>query len=211
MAYVADQETIGGYTVKVEADDTGGYESPREWDNVGTMVCWHRRNNLGDRKPTESEENALQRGGFGLLERYLRRYEGATTVLPLALLDHSGLHMWIGSQAHWSDSAGWDSGLVGFIYDSKEGREKCGTDLEHVQACLEGEVETYDDCLTGNVWGYVVEDEDGDVLDSCWGFYGDDGRKEALAQGRSSAEGYDRENQAQEEREQATASVICYS
>lgn len=24
-------------------------ESPREWDNLGTMVCWHRRYNLGDK------------------------------------------------------------------------------------------------------------------------------------------------------------------
>lgn len=23
-------------------------ESPREWDNLGTMICWHSRYNLGD-------------------------------------------------------------------------------------------------------------------------------------------------------------------
>jgi len=29
-------------------------ESPRDWDNIGTMACWHRRYNLGDAQPRES-------------------------------------------------------------------------------------------------------------------------------------------------------------
>jgi hypothetical protein len=28
-------------------------ESPREYDNVGTMACWHRRYKLGDVQPEE--------------------------------------------------------------------------------------------------------------------------------------------------------------
>ena len=37
----------GTYTVKVEYDEYAG--SPRtEWDNLGKMVCFHRRYNLGD-------------------------------------------------------------------------------------------------------------------------------------------------------------------
>lgn len=34
------------------------------------------------------------------------------------------------------------------------------------------EVETYDQYLTGDVYGYVIESEDGTVDDSCWGFFG---------------------------------------
>jgi hypothetical protein len=26
-------------------------DSPRDWDNLGTMACWHRRYNLGDEQP----------------------------------------------------------------------------------------------------------------------------------------------------------------
>jgi len=36
-----------GYTVKAEFDEYDN-ESPRDWDNLGTMVCWHRRYNVGD-------------------------------------------------------------------------------------------------------------------------------------------------------------------
>ena len=30
----------------------------------------------------------------------------------------------------------------------------------------------YDQYLTGQVYGYVVEDQERNRLDSCWGFYG---------------------------------------
>jgi hypothetical protein len=38
-------------------------------------------------------------------------------------------------------------------------------------------VSVYDDYLTGNVYGFIVEERNGDdweEVDSCWGFYGDD-------------------------------------
>jgi hypothetical protein len=43
---------------------------------------------------------------------------------------------------------------------------------------LIGEVKTYDDYLTGNVYGYKVIDEQGNEEDSCWGYYGEDSIKE---------------------------------
>jgi hypothetical protein len=45
---------------------------------------------------------------------------------------------------------------------------------DKVIKCLEQEVETYDQYLTGDVYGFVVYDEDGQEVDSCWGFFGDD-------------------------------------
>lgn len=34
------------FRLRVEVDNSP--ESPREWENIGNMVCWHRRYNLGD-------------------------------------------------------------------------------------------------------------------------------------------------------------------
>ena len=45
--------------------------------------------------------------------------------------------------------------------------------LESATGYLLGEVETYDQYLRGNVYGYVIE-KDGDHIDSCWGYFGDD-------------------------------------
>ena len=32
----------------------------------------------------------------------------------------------------------------------------------------------YDQYLTGDVWGYVIEDSESHEIESCWGFYGED-------------------------------------
>ncbi len=109
---------------------------------------------------------------------------------PLGLLDHSGLHMWIGSGPHWTDSAGWDSGQVGWIYITRKkaiaelgGEWENGVNVKPAKRMTKKihdiavknlgiEVETYDQYLTGQVYGYVIEDSDGDDVDSCWGFFG---------------------------------------
>lgn len=179
-------------------------ESPREWDNLGVFVgAEHRSYEIGDRRPTATEIRALERGGFALLERYLRRTEGATHVLAVGMLDHSGVHFYVGGGAHWTDSAGWDSGTCGFIYDSREGREACGTPPELIAEALAGEIETYDQWASGDVYGYVIERRtlcalcsaldaddvparcphcDLDTDDSCWGFYGADPRENGMAE-----------------------------
>lgn len=40
------EEDYKGYTIKIYHDEDA--ESPRDWDNLGEMVCFHRRYNLGD-------------------------------------------------------------------------------------------------------------------------------------------------------------------
>ncbi len=40
-----------GYTIKINIDEFA--ESPREWNNMGTMICKHNRYLLGDVKPSE--------------------------------------------------------------------------------------------------------------------------------------------------------------
>lgn len=40
-------EEYKGYIINVFQDDNP--ESPREWDNLGAMYCFHRHYNLGDK------------------------------------------------------------------------------------------------------------------------------------------------------------------
>lgn len=145
-------------TLRIEHDTDP--ESPRDWDNLGTMVCWHRRYKLGDEQPNcRPDEFEIPKGAI---------------YLPLYLYDHSGITMnTIGF------SCPWDSGQVGWIYVTREKvLEEYGWDRltatgrKQIETYLRSEVETYDQYLQGDVWGYVIEDEDGEQVDSCWGFYG---------------------------------------
>lgn len=162
-----------GLTIRIEQDEDP--ESPREWDNLATMLCFHKRYSLGDK--TDLRSDAFN--GWGEVEKHLRKELGAVLVAALYLYDHSGLRMKIGSFIGHAQHAEWDSGQVGFIYVTREALLKEHSAkritkkmLAQAQKNMEGEVETYDQYLSGQVYGYIVEDEDGEHLDSCWGFYG---------------------------------------
>lgn len=177
--------------------------NPREeWDNFGKMVCFHSRYSLGD---GFSNGKAVNRE-FDSPEEFREWWEAngdGGVILPLYLYDHSGITMSCGPF-----SCPWDSGQVGWIYATAEmirkefgrGKSKRITKAarELAEKCLRQEVETYDEYLTGQVYGYVVrevtlDDEgedtgDGEEEDSCWGFYGlDYCRDEAKAVAESMA------------------------
>ena len=75
-------------------------------------------------------------------------------------------------------SCPWDSGMSGIIAISKEAirteyRTKRITKkiLDRVKSCLRGEVETYSKYLNGEVYGFEIRDESGEIVESCYGFY----------------------------------------
>ena len=76
-------------------------------------------------------------------------------------------------------SCPWDSGQCGWTYVSKAtflreyGRDTVFTRYR-AEELLRAEIETYSKYMSGDVWGFTVENSDGDIVDSCWGFYGND-------------------------------------
>lgn len=151
--------------------------NPRtDYDNLGRMVCFHRRYTLGDKH----DYNTDHYDGWVALRAAITEGENAVVILPLFLYDHSGITMSCSTETFSAcDSACWDWGCVGFIFARREDVLKeyskkriSKKTLDNVTKVLVGEVETYDQYLTGDVWGYIIEDDDGEHLESCWGFYG---------------------------------------
>lgn len=167
-----------GLTIKIVQDTDA--DSPRNWDNLGTMVCFHRRYQLGDINPKYSQEE---------LQELIERKDVIS--LPLFLYDHSGLSMKCSAV-----SCKWDSGQVGYIYVTrekilKEYSKKVLTKklIAKVIKQLQCEVETYNQYLTGDCYGFQVETETGEHLDSCYGFFGIESCEEqALEQAKYFAE-----------------------
>ena len=152
-------ENYRNYAIKIVQDVSP--ESPREWDNFGMMVCWHRSYVLGDKNAFRELDDAI--AFFN---------ETDAVILPIYMYDHS----WITISTK-PFSCPWDSGQVGFIYVTKEkiikefGAYNADT-IAKANDCLRAEVNTYDQYLTGDVYGFVVEDPKGEEVHSCWGFYG---------------------------------------
>lgn len=117
-------------------------------------------------------------------EQAMRVVRDHYVIRPMTLLDHSGLSIRIGSSPWQSDPGGWDSGFIGYIYAHNSVVEKIDGDIDTLRDRLRSEVEEYNDYLTGNCWGYVI-DRGGSDNESCWGFLGN--YEHCLEQAQASA------------------------
>lgn len=174
--------------------------NPREeFDHLGTMVCWHSRYILGDETETIDA---------GLRERMDALREEAFVFLPLYLYDHSGITI-----STTPFSCPWDSGQVGVIYVSRErALEEYGALLdgnrEAAIACLIGEVEEYDQYLTGDVWTVRVEDaETGETVEGPVGGFFGHGHAEDEGNGMLAGALLDREREQRLAREAACRDI----
>jgi hypothetical protein len=157
--------------VKLRIEQDTDAEDPREsYDHLGKMVCFHRRYNLGDKHDFESADY----DGWEELEAAIQKEENPVVILPLYLYDHSGLTI-----NTTGFSCSFDSGQIGFVYATREdvlkeySKKRISNKLrDTVAECLRSEVKSFDQFITGDVWYYVIEDDNGEVLDSCCGFYG---------------------------------------
>lgn len=187
-----DECDYEGYTLKVVRDD----------DPVNPFEEWDHPKSFGIAFPRDKryikqhgEECDFDVDGF-LERRYNdlkptwedRQFENQYYWLPVYKYAHSGVtYNTIGFDCPW------DSGLAGIVYIKKavfatEGmygvkkswpapkRQKLG------EQYLKDQIQLLADWASGNVWGFVLEDAEGETLDSCWGFFGDDGRDNAISE-----------------------------
>jgi hypothetical protein len=161
-----------GYTIKILRDEP--CESPREWENLGIMICNHRRYDLGD--IVESKDFHWDEfSSWEEAKNYLFTDMDAAAVLPIYLNGYG--RPTINTKGF---SQLRDSGQVGFIYATKEKiREVFGWKrltekrLKHIEEILNKEVKIYNMFLLGDIYGYIIEKND-DQIDSCGGYYGKD-------------------------------------
>lgn len=152
-----------GLTLKIYE---GFYEDPREYykdTNIGKMICWHKRYTLGDEHNFDTPRD---------FQRWIKENERRIAcILPVYLLDHSGLHI---STHDFLDP--WDSGQVGYIYCTKNTlreRELSSPEgYERAKELLQEEVEEYDKWLSGDppYYGFEITDENDNTID-CQGIF----------------------------------------
>jgi len=160
-----DTTEYRGFWIKIERDEHP--TSPRENDNIGTMVCKHRRYKLGDIQDIDQDEFDRIRNSSDYIS------------LPIYMYEHSGITI-----STKPFSCHWDSGLLGMIYvEAKKAKKEYGKQfsIQAVTERLNAEVKEYDQYLTGDVWGYSIydknpeENKDIEWIHECDGpFFGED-------------------------------------
>lgn len=150
-----------GWTIEIHSDDTGGRTLDEEIPEGVHVWTWHRRYTIGETPPAWATE-AMHAGE---LERAIRREHGRhVKILPLYMYDHGGVRLSTGPF-----SCPWDSGQVGVIWtegdtSSPRARYYSGVRL------LRGVVENLDAVISGDVYGWIVRDPEGDNVESVWGY-----------------------------------------
>jgi hypothetical protein len=155
---MTDLQTIDrkGHTIRIVVDEDP--TSPREWDNLGTILYTSSRYELGDRQVSAEE-----------IDEVLARDD--VIALPVYAYIHGGIALSTGAF-----SCPWDSGQCGIVYcETATAREEWGDDFteDRARSVLRAEVDTFSKYLDGGVVGYVVE-LDGEPVASCWGYYDED-------------------------------------
>lgn len=187
---ISIKETADGYEARYLVQDSDTMR-PDEWgdDNL-FLVNYHRsfqvgrekiitendlknwyRQNFSDYKDDTEDENGIEK--FPLETDY--------HIFALSCYIHSGVVLSL-QQGNWNpfDQQGWDTSHVGAVLVSREE----WPDADKAQEAAESLVETWNQYLSGDVYGIVKETYDKGKTpvnqDSCWGFYGHKYALEAL-------------------------------
>jgi hypothetical protein len=196
MSTVITSEEYKGFNIEIGYDPYP--ENPRtSFDPFGKLVICHSRYNFGDENVNDLNEHLLELADYNSdwleqssgkifngnpelfymneeilnTERILNRIEKSYIILPVYMYDHSGITIKTSPFG-----CRFDSGLVGYIYISKTEAKRLAEGWfkyspKQVKTMLEGQIETLDTYLRGDVLYYKITDSEGNEIDSCYGFY----------------------------------------
>jgi len=136
--------------------------NPREdSDNLGTFMMAHNRYEFGDQAAPRDL------GSWGEVKAQALRDHDVAAILPVYMLDHSGITI-----STTKFSCPWDSGQIGYIFVTKpQAREWFGYKVitakrkEALRASLISEIETLDSYVSGQMYAYTVKKLGGEPLE----------------------------------------------
>jgi hypothetical protein len=159
-----------GYKAFIVQDEDGSNPFENDDGNIGWIAHWSNRYNLGGFDPQRNDPEEWVEEAKRL--RYI--------YLPVAMLDHSNVHIYEGSAAHPFDPGGWDSGQVGWVYTTPERvrdlygvKSLNGPIRKRVIEELRAMISLLNHWVNNECYGYVITNADGDEVDSLWGIWPD--------------------------------------
>ena len=181
-------ETYKGCTITIDREPYHS-ESPREWTNGSRMVLSHRRYSW----PNEIGLNFDDFDSWAEIEEYIRKEYDVVGLLPVYAYDHGNVVLRAMKTRSGQFADPWDSGQAGFIFMDREGQAEVGTPDELVEELLVADVEVYTAWAQGDCFAFVVEDPNGEYIDSCGGFigYDDEQFEYMMEQARFAVDSYD--------------------
>ena len=173
----------------VKIDEDEWYESPREWDNLGTLYTWgdgyyspdkHNfsggleflGNIIGEELIEKIHDKYNNNSDF--FEDISKRMDKLGYILyPVSKYDHSSVRYFLGV------SSGWDTGTVGVIFAEKKkicewfNTKKVTQKIrEKVAQNFDSELDLYTDYANGyGIYCTEIEKFSGEQVEICGGYY----------------------------------------
>ena len=152
-------------------------ESPREWDTLCTMVCWHRHYSLGDKHNYDGIEDFFQTLCKEILNKSydetdklywtdmfkMLKESNLIAIKAINAYEHGGITISTSNSYPYNDR--WDAGCVGFIYATKQKIfDECGDITEEnweekADQYIENEIQVYDQYLRGECYRFTLEEK----------------------------------------------------
>ena len=147
-------QTINYKNYNIVVDQDPDPMSPSEFDTLGTILT--QSGYAGTKTKPEDIREKLELKDI--------------VWLPVYTYEHSGLRLQTTPFSCAWDS--WEDGII-FVEKKKLEKEYAKYTQAEIEKILKAEVKTWDEYLSGEVYGYEITDSQGNNIDSCWGFYGD--------------------------------------
>ena len=159
-------------------------ESPREWDNLTKCIFFGNYRHLGDKHDFDfdfefdSREDFIDRGADIIKKEF-----DAVLVKAVHVYQHSGTS--ISTDYSYPYTCSWDSGTIGFVIITKADlrneynwklitQKRLDSVMDTINKVMDSEIDELDKYISGEVYAFSIQDENGDTEDSCSGFYGSD-------------------------------------
>ena len=173
----------------VKIDEDEWFESPREWDNLGTLYTWEGGYFSPDKHNySDGLEFLGSIIGEELIEKIHDKYNNNSDffediskrldklgyiLYPVSKYDHSIVRYFLGI------SSGWDTGTVGVIFAEKKKicnwfnvKKVTQKVREKVAQNFESELELYTDYANGyGMYSVEIEEFSGEQVEICAGYY----------------------------------------
>jgi hypothetical protein len=162
------------YELKIE-QDTDPMNPRTEWDNVTTMVCFGKYSYLGDKTNYKRDEF----DSWDELKEQIENDHKVAAIKPLYVYDHGGITI---STSPFNDR--FDTSRIGWVFITLEQLKLMYGENESfkLNEIIDGEVKTYDQYLTGEVYKYSIYEietcslghEHKNFVEGCGSYFGEE-------------------------------------
>lgn len=169
---ITTQKTVTIPRLKIHYDED--IESPREWSNLGYFITVDDRSDSPDKntemeqivRDTQSEAESMYEH-MNIIKQKIKDEMGERVlyITPVTKYEHSGVSYKRGQLK------GYDYSTNGFYIVTVKSAKETGTKRIDFEKVIDGELATYNQWVNGEVYAFTLYGEDGEVEESCGGFY----------------------------------------